>query len=95
MAERAFRSGNDNDFTVRLAQTAPAFLAPRGAIVMVFSSDIDLKRALRPFEDIGFDVLVAATKQLWFEKLSILRLELQVSGVSPAAGPSVSNCISL
>jgi release factor glutamine methyltransferase len=76
MTERAFRSGNNNSYITRLASEAPAFLALRGTIVMVFSSDIDLKRTLQPFEEGGFEICLAATKHLWFERLSIVKLEL-------------------
>ena len=76
IAEKAFKAGNDNDFMMRLAKAAPTFLLPQGAILMVLSSDIDMRRALQPFDENRFGVRYIDTKQLLFEKLYIAELRL-------------------
>jgi len=78
MVERGFSGGTDNSFMRGLASAAPAVLSPAGTIVVVLSSDIDVKRALEPFEEGGFEVHPVATKRLWFERLLIAQLERSV-----------------
>jgi HemK-related putative methylase len=94
VAEKAFKGGNANVFMRRLAESAPGFLLPDGAILMVLSSDTDVKKALQPFEERRFVDRYAATRQLAFERLFIVELRPS-SAIDLATATHLSRCFSL
>jgi release factor glutamine methyltransferase len=74
MTEKAFRGGNGMTFMARLARFGPSFLSPGGAILLVLSSDADLRACLIPFEVHRFEAHVVKVTKLLFETLSIVEL---------------------
>jgi len=74
MAERAFRGGDGITFMARLARLSPTFLSPRGSILLVLSSDANLRSCLVPFDVHGFECRVVKLAKLLFETLSIIEL---------------------
>jgi release factor glutamine methyltransferase len=74
MSERAFRGGKGMTFMARLARLCPLFLSPGGVILLVLSSDADLRGCLIPFDVHQFEVRVVKVKKLLFETLLIIEL---------------------
>jgi HemK-related putative methylase len=74
MTEKAFRGGNGMAFMARLARVGPSFLSSGGAILLVLSSDADLRACLVPFDVHGFEATVVGVRKLLFETLSIVEL---------------------
>jgi release factor glutamine methyltransferase len=75
MTERAFRGGSGLEFMSKFARQSPSFLAPGGSILLVLSSDADIRACLRPFEENGFRYRIVKLRKLLFETLSIIELQ--------------------
>ncbi len=75
-AERAWNAGLAYDVIARFAAAAGAFLAPRGAIVLVLSSDVDVPHLRDLFRAQGFAGRVVRTSRGVFETLTVEEFRL-------------------
>ncbi len=70
-AEYAWRAGDDMMFFRRFARDSGRYLASGGNVIVVLSSELDVARALRIFEQNGFSMTLVREQRKLFETFAI------------------------
>ena len=77
IADSAFRGGSHHLFMTNFARSCARFLSPHGCILLVLSSDADVKACLLPFHKNGFKSRVVKVERHFFETLGLIELRGQ------------------
>lgn len=73
MADHAWKSSATRHFMQRLAEEACTFLKPTGSVYCVLSSDADVPKFVKWFEQAGMRCEFVASRRMLFERLYVLR----------------------